>query len=73
MLNYFARTNGVTVAPEVNTSLVTNGWGTNGISNTVVGTVTTNNTTLEQRRATVPVDGTRKFLRLKATSPLLSV
>jgi hypothetical protein len=23
---------------------------------------------LEKRRATVPVDGTRKFLRLKATS-----
>jgi hypothetical protein len=68
VLNYFARTSGVTVAPEVNTSLATNGWGTNGISSTVVGTVTTNNTTLEQRRAIVPVDDTRKFLRLKATS-----
>jgi len=68
VLNYFARTSGVTVIPEVNTSLATNGWGTNGISSTVVGTVTTNNTTLEQRRATVPVDGTRKFLRLKAMS-----
>ena len=69
VLNYFARTSGVTVMPEVNTTLATNGWGTNGISSTVVGTVTTNNTTLQQRRATVPVDGTRKFLRLKATSP----
>jgi hypothetical protein len=68
VLNYFARTSGVTVIPEVNTSLATNGWGTNGISSTVVGTVTTNNTALEKRRATVPVDGTRKFLRLKATS-----
>ena len=68
VLNYFSRTSGVTVAPEVNTSLATNGWGTNGISNTLVGTLTTNNTTLQQRRATVPVDGTRKFLRLKATS-----
>ena len=68
VLNYFARTSGVTVMPEVNTTLATNGWGTNGISSTVVGTVTTNNTTLEQRRASVPVDDTRKFLRLKATS-----
>ena len=69
VLNYFARTSGVTVTPEANTYLATNGWGTNGISNTLVGTLTTNNTTLQQRRATVPVDGTRKFLRLKATSP----
>ncbi|NBR64286.1 MAG: hypothetical protein EBT77_08305, partial [Verrucomicrobia bacterium] len=69
VLNYFARTSGVTVMPEVNTTLGTSGWGTNGISSTVVGTVTTNNTTLQQRRASVPVDGTRKFLRLKATSP----
>jgi hypothetical protein len=68
VLTYYARTNGVTVAPEVNSSLGTNGWGTNGISNTLVGTVTTNNTTLEQRQASVPVDGSRKFLRLKATS-----
>jgi len=71
VLTYFTRTSGVTVAPEVNTSLGTNGWGTNGISNTLVGTVATNNTTLEQRRASVSIDNTnsRKFLRLKATSP----
>jgi hypothetical protein len=69
VLTYYARTNGVTVAPEVNSSLGTNGWGTNGISHTLVGTVTTNNTTLEQRQASVPVDGSRKFLRLRATAP----
>jgi hypothetical protein len=68
VLTYYARTNGVTVAPEVNSSLGTNGWGTNGISHTLVGTVTTNNTTLEQRQASVPVEGSRKFLRLRATS-----
>ena len=68
VLNYFARTNGVTVEPEVNTVLGTTGWGTSGISQTVVGTVTTNNTTVEQRRASVPVEGSRKFLRLRATS-----
>ena len=69
VLNYFARTNGVAVTPEVSAALATNGWSTNGVNNIVVGIVTTNNTTLEQRRATVPVDDTRKFLRLKATSP----
>ena len=69
VLTYFTRTSGVTVAPEVNTSLGTNGWGTNGVSNTLVDTVTTNGTTLEQRRASVSIDGGRKFLRLKATSP----
>jgi len=71
VLTYFTRTSGVTMAPEVNTSLGTNGWGTNGVSNTLVGTVATNNTTLEQRRASVSIDNTnsRKFLRLKATSP----
>jgi len=70
VLTYFTRTSGVTVAPEVNTSLGTNGWGTNGVSTTLVGTVTTNNTTLEQRRASVSIDNTNrsKFLRLKATS-----
>jgi len=71
VLTYFTRTSGVTMAPEVNTSLGTNGWGTNGVSNTLVGTVATNNTTLEQRRASVSIDNTnsRKFLRLKVTSP----
>ena len=69
VLTYFTRTNGVTVAPEVSTSLATNGWGTGGISNTVIALVTTNGTTLEQRQASVPVDGNRKFLRLKATAP----
>jgi len=68
-LTYFTRTSGVTVAPEVNTSLGTNGWGTNGVSNTLVGTVTTNNTTLQQRRASVSIDNTNsKFLRIKVTS-----
>jgi len=69
VLTYFTRTSGVTVAPEVNTSLGTNGWGTNGVSNTLVGTLTTNNTTLQQRRASVSIDNTNsKFLRIKATS-----
>ena len=71
VLTYFTRTSGVTVTPEVSTALATNGWVTNGISNTLLGTVTTNNTTLQQRRASVPIDNTntRKFLRLKAISP----
>ncbi|NBR72178.1 MAG: hypothetical protein EBT75_08820 [Proteobacteria bacterium] len=58
----------MTVMPEVNTTLGNSGWGTSGVSSTVVGTVTTNNTTLQQRRASVPIDGPSKFLRLKATT-----
>ena len=70
VLTYYCRTSGVTITPEANISLATNGWATNGISNALVGTVTTNNTTLQQRRASVPIDNTnsKKFLRLKASA-----
>ena len=71
VLTYFTRTNGVTLAPEMNTVLAVSGWGAGGVSDSLIATVTTNNTTLQQRRAIVPIDNLNaaKFLRLKASVP----
>jgi hypothetical protein len=59
----------VELVPVVSTSLAnSNSWTTSGVTVTPVGTTNVNGEVLERRQATVPVDGTRKFLRLRATS-----
>jgi hypothetical protein len=67
VMTYVARTNAnVTVVPNVNTALTnSNGWTTNGVSVSTIGTVATNGTILDRRQATVPVQGAGKFLRLR--------
>lgn len=72
VLTYYVRKNATNlnlVTPEVATSLATNSW-----SNVAAGNITdlSTNTTGDgveviQRRASVPVDGGRKFLRLKVS------
>jgi hypothetical protein len=66
VLTYFARTNSnVTLTPVVSTDLsVTNSWTNSGVSNSILGTITTNGTVLEKRQATTPVSGPKKFLKL---------
>jgi hypothetical protein len=59
----------VELVPVVSTSLAnSNSWTTSGVTVTPGGTTNVNGEVLERRQASVPVDGTRKFLRLKATS-----
>lgn len=69
VMTYVARTNAnITVVPTISTVLTnSSSWTTNGVADTKIGTVTTNGTTLDQRRATTPVDGASKFMRLRAT------
>jgi hypothetical protein len=56
------------MVPVVSTELG-NSWSTAGITVTTNGTTNANGVTLEKRQATVPTtDGTRKFLRLRATT-----
>jgi hypothetical protein len=69
-LTYFVRaeaTNPNLVAPQVHTNLVeSNAWAAVASSNiTTLGTNTVDGVQVIQKQASVPVDGTRKFLRLK--------
>jgi hypothetical protein len=72
VLNYHARpgSSPVDMVPVVSTDLAnSNSWSTAGITVTTNGTTNANGITLEKRQATVPsTDGTRKFLRLRATT-----
>jgi len=72
VLNYHARpgSSPVDMVPVVSTDLAnSNSWTTAGITVTTNGTTNANGVTLEKRQATVPAtDGTRKFLRLRATT-----
>jgi hypothetical protein len=70
VMNYHARpgSSPVNMVPVVSTELG-NSWSTAGITVTTNGTTNANGVTLEKRQATVPTtDGTRKFLRLRATT-----
>jgi hypothetical protein len=72
VLNYHARpgSSPVDMVPVVSTDLAnSNSWTTAGITVSTNGTTNANGVTLEKRQATVPAtDGTRKFLRLRATT-----
>lgn len=67
VLVYLSRTNGAVLTPETAASLQ-GVWVTNGVSNTVTGTISTNGTILQQRRASVPMSGTSRFLRIRTSS-----
>ena len=69
-LTYFVRgeaTNANLVVPQVHTNLTeSNAWSAVASSNiTTLGTNTVDGVQVIQKQATVPVDGARKFLRLK--------
>jgi len=72
VLNYHGRpgTTPVELMPVVSTDLAnSNSWTTSGITVSNVGTTNVNGVALERRQASVPMnDGTRKFLRLRATT-----
>ena len=67
VLNYQVRTNDprVLVFPEVATDLSGTGWASSGIMVTNLGTTNVGGESLERRSASVPMDGSRKFLRLR--------
>jgi beta-glucanase (GH16 family) len=67
-LTYYTRTNSNVVnVPEVSTNLGSDGWTTSDVTVTTLGTIPANGTVLEQRRATTPATGGKKFLRLETT------
>jgi hypothetical protein len=72
VLTYHGRpgTSPVTLVPVVSTDLEnSNSWSTFGITVTNLGQTNVNGVTLDRRQASVPTtDGTRKFLRLRATT-----
>ena len=72
VLNYHGRpgTTPVELMPVVSTDLAnSNSWSTAGITVTNLGPTNVNGVTLDRRQASVPMnDGTRKFLRLRATT-----
>jgi len=67
VLNYQVRTNDprVVIFPEVATDLSGTGWASSGITVTNLGTTNVGGESLERRSASVPIDGGRKFLRLR--------
>ena len=69
ILDYFVRTGdtNLVVEAQATTDLADGPWTTNGVSNSVIGTNTVDGVTLQQRRASVPITGTKKFLRLWIT------
>jgi len=69
ILDYFVRTGdtNLVVEAQATTDLAAGPWTTNGVSNSVIGTNTVDGVTLQQRRASVPITGTKKFLRLWIT------
>lgn len=67
-ITYYTRTNAnVDNIPQVSTNLGSAGWGTNGVTVTPLSNVSTNGAVLQQRRATTPATGGKKFLRLQTT------
>jgi len=67
-LTYYTRTNANVVnVPMVSGDLGSAGWTTSNVTVTTLGTVSTNGAVLQQRRATTPVTGGKKFLRLQTT------
>jgi fibronectin-binding autotransporter adhesin len=69
ILDYFVRTGdtNLVVQAQATTDLAAGPWTTTGVSNSVTGTNTVDGVTLQQRRASVPITGTKKFLRLWIT------
>jgi hypothetical protein len=67
ILNYQARTNDpkVLVVPESSTELVSGAWATGNVTISNLGPVTLGGEVLEKRSASVPMDGTKRFLRLR--------
>ena len=72
VLTYHARpgSSPVDLVPVMSTDLVdTNSWTSSGVTVTTNGTTNANGVTLERRQASMPINGgTKKFLRLKATT-----
>ena len=68
VLNYQVRANDpmVGVTPETSTDLVNpSSWSSSGVTVTSLGNVTIGGEVLEKRSASVSIDGTKKFLRLR--------
>jgi hypothetical protein len=67
VLNYQVRTNDpkVTVVPENSGDLVSSNWVTSNVSVSNLGVTNVGGETLQRRSASVPIDGDRKFLRLR--------
>jgi hypothetical protein len=67
VLNYRTRTNDpkVLVVPESSTNLVAGAWATENVTISNLGPVTVGGEVLEKRSASVPMDDTKKFLRLR--------
>jgi hypothetical protein len=67
ILNYQTRTNDpkVLVVPESSTELVSEAWATGNVTISNLGPVTVGGEVLEKRSASVPMDETKKFLRLR--------
>jgi len=68
VLSYQVRANDpmIGVAPETSTDLVNpSSWSSSGVTVTSLGNVTIGGEVLEKRSASVPMDGTKRFLRLR--------
>jgi hypothetical protein len=67
VLNYQVRSNDpkISVAPEVCTDLNSGMWSAANVTVNSLGSVTVGGEVLEKRSASVPIDGDRKFLRLR--------
>jgi hypothetical protein len=67
VLNYQTRTNDpkVLVVPESSTDLISGAWATGNVTISNLGPVTVGGEVLEKRSASVPMDETKKFLRLR--------
>ena len=71
VLTYYVRQNtvGLTVTPKTSADLAAgpSGWVTDGVTDIAVGTpITVNRVSVQQRTASVPVSGTKKFLKVEA-------
>ena len=71
VLTYYVRqgTSGLTVTPKTSADLAAgpSGWVTDGVTDIAVGTpITVNSVSVQQRTASVPVSGAKKFLRVEA-------
>jgi hypothetical protein len=70
VLTYYVRqeTAGLTVTPKTSADLAAgpSGWVTDGVTDIAVGTpITVNSVSVQQRTASVPVSGAKKFLKLE--------
>jgi hypothetical protein len=71
VLTYYVRqgTVGLTVTPKTSVDLAAgpSGWVTDGVTDIAVGTqITVNSVSVQQRTASVPASGAKKFLRVEA-------